>query len=77
MEITIDKNDLLHSYNDKPSYIDDSKKLYFRHGKKSRIFGPAVITNEKEEYWLNNKRLSKKEWEIQTKEIKNRLEKLK
>ena len=34
MEITIDKNDLLHSYNDKPSYIDDSKKLYFRHGKK-------------------------------------------
>ena len=52
------------------SYILDTEK-------KSRIFGPAVITNEKEEYWLNNKRLSKKEWEIQTKEIKNRLEKLK
>lgn len=50
---------------DGPCYVDTERDLttYRINGKRHRVDGPAIIENGKERYFLNNKELSKEDWE--------------
>lgn len=61
---TVNKEGLLHSYDDKPaSYNVLGDKFWYKDGLLHRLTGPAVIySNGLSEYWINGRRYSLKTW---------------
>jgi hypothetical protein len=64
------KNDSLHRDGDKPAIILDhgTHQEWLQHGRRHRLLGPAIIGqdedgNQVEEYWIDDKQMSKEEWQ--------------
>ena len=73
--ICVDREGVIHSFNDKPAYINyqqNNKKdfeVWFNHGKEHRLTGPARITYDgegnirKKYYFIDGKYLTQQEFE--------------
>ena len=76
-KITVDSNSFRHSFNDEPAvivnnnYDENQILLYFNHGRKHRLTGPATIFKDLNiiSYYIEGVKLSKEEWETEVNRI--------
>ena len=61
IQITIDENNFVHSYNDKPAFKSGIEISYWKHGIPHRLTGPAKIISCMECYYIEGERILNKE----------------